>query len=350
MTDVLEVRGLRLAYGDTEVLRGIDLVVSHGESVVLLGPSGSGKTSLLYAIAGFLPLAAGEVRLGGRAVATAERQDPPERRDLAMVFQHAALWPHLTAAETVAYPMRRAGVPASDADAKALELLDRLGIAALARRRPAAMSGGEQQRVGIARAMARRARLWLLDEPTAHLDVPLRAALLAELAEQRVRSGAAALWATHDTAEALAVADRVGVLRDGRIAQLDPPQTLYERPLDAWIARLCGPVSEVGLEVLGGPGPAVPVVIGGRTTTVELAAAGALPPGRVRALVRPDWTELGGELEATVAARWYRGTATDYRLTTPAGIVELRRPGPPRAEVGEAVGWRLLRAWVPPGR
>lgn len=223
-----------------------------------------------------------------------------------------------------------------------------MGVGALAGRRPSELSGGEQQRIGVARALAREARLLLLDEPTAHLDAPLRAALVAELAEQQRRSAAASLWATHDVTEALAVADRVGALRDGRLVQVGTPRELYERPVDLWTARLSGSASMLRLDVTDTGGTTARVRIGTRSVRVALHGANAGRIGVAECLVRPDWAELGGDLEASVLATWYRGPHTDYRLATPAGELELRSAGAPSAAVGDEIGWRLNRAWMLP--
>ena len=203
MPDALDVRGLTVAYGPTTVLDSVNLSVGEGEVLALLGPSGSGKSTLLNAIAGFISIRSGEITLGTRLVATPNRADPPERREVAFVFQDYGLWPHLTALDTVAYPLRRRGVRREAARAQAQQILDRLGIGALADRKPAQLSGGEQQRVGLGRALARQAVLYLFDEPTAHLDAHLRDVFLGEIAARRRETGAAAIYATHDAAEAL---------------------------------------------------------------------------------------------------------------------------------------------------
>ncbi|MBA2700800.1 MAG: ABC transporter ATP-binding protein, partial [Chloroflexi bacterium] len=241
---------LCLGYGSTPVVSDLDLSVDPGQVVALLGQSGSGKSTILSGIAGFLRVASGEIRIDDRLVSGPGCHLPPERRGIGVVFQSYALWPHLSALENVAYPLRRRGIGAVEARRAAGDLLERLGIGALAGRRPAELSGGEQQRVGLGRALARDARLYLFDEPTAHLDADLRARLQEEIALHRRRSGAAALWATHDTAEALAIADRVALLRDGRLVQFGAPTAVYERPVDIWAARLTGPASVLAVEVI----------------------------------------------------------------------------------------------------
>ncbi len=191
----------------------------------------------------------GEIWLGGRLVAGGGKAVPPERRDVGLVFQNFALWPHIRVLDTVAYPLRRAGVSRDAARAAAIELLGQLGIAHLADERPAGLSGGEQQRVGLARALARNASLYLLDEPTAHLDTHLRAAFQESVLARRDESGAAIVYATHDAAEALALADQVALMDAGRLIQVGPPGTVYARPINAVAATLTGGCSVLTADV-----------------------------------------------------------------------------------------------------
>ena len=314
----LEVVDLEVVYGSTPALRGVGLAVGRGEVLAVLGPSGSGKSTLLHAVAGFLEPRAGSIRLGGTTVAGSVRPVPPERRDVAVVFQHYALWPHLTAVDTVAYPVRRRGVGRGAARAEALTILERLHVAHLADRRPAELSGGEQQRVGLARALARRPSVYLFDEPTAHLDTHVRGLFLEELVVRQRDSGAAAVYATHDAEEALGLADRVALLREGRLLQLGTPQQVYEEPVDLFAALLTGPAS-----VLDAPG------------------GGTL-------LVRPGWARLGGGLEAKVHTVRFRGPHSEYLADSPLGEVQIREAGPPRHAPGDRIGWTLERSWSLP--
>jgi ABC-type Fe3+/spermidine/putrescine transport system ATPase subunit len=311
---VLEVTDLVVEYDGTTAVRGVSLRVAPGEVLALLGPSGSGKSTLLHAVAGFLVPRAGTIRLGGSTVVGDGRPVPPEQRDLAVVFQNYALWPHLSAVETVAYPARRRGTRRGEARAEALELLHRLRIAHLAERKPAELSGGEQQRVGLARALARRPPLYLFDEPTAHLDSHVRGVFLEELLARRRDTGAAAVYATHDAEEALALADRVALLRDGELLQVGTPQEVYDEPADLFAARLTGPASVIDA-----------------------------PDGRGRVLVRPGWARLGGPLEGRVRAVRFRGPHSDHLLDTPWGEVLIREPGPPATDIGACTGWTLER-------
>jgi iron(III) transport system ATP-binding protein len=314
VANILELRDLSIAYGSTLALDALGLTVADGEVLALLGPSGSGKSTLLNAVAGFLPVRRGEILLAGRRVATPGRAEPPERRDIAFVFQDYGLWPHLTAVDTVAYPLRRRGVRLGPARDQARVLLDRLGIGSLADRKPAQLSGGEQQRVGLARALARQAALHLFDEPTAHLDAQVRDVFLAELAARRRESGAAAIYATHDAAEALGLADRVALLVAGRLIQVGSPQQLYAEPISVEAARLTGPAS-------------------------------LLRGGNRPVLVRPDWVRLGGDRMAVVQDVWFRGSYTDYALRTADGELLLRTPAPPAHQRGAEVTWSLDRFW-----
>lgn len=342
-------RRVTAGYGAVTVVDGLDLDVGRGEMVALLGPSGSGKTTILAALAGFIRIRSGEITIGDRCVASAKRHDPPEKRDVAVVFQGYALWPHMTARETVAFPLRRSGMPAGEAGDEAGRILDRLGIGTLAGRRPSELSGGEQQRVGLGRALARRARLYLFDEPTAHLDAFLRDRLQAEISEQRRRSGASAVYATHDTAEALAIADRVVLLREGRIVQQGSPSEVYERPADLWAARLTGPASVIRAHLDVEGAVRARVHVDGHSQEAEVAAAGATRSGLVEAVVRPGWARLGGELRGRVDDVAYRGAHTDYLLATAAGAVLVRADGPPVLRRGEDTGWALDRLWVVAG-
>jgi ABC-type Fe3+/spermidine/putrescine transport system ATPase subunit len=311
---VLELEELTVTYGSVTALDRVSLVVRPAEVVALLGPSGSGKSTLLNAVAGFLAPSAGTIRLHQRVVADMSRAEPPERRDLGVVFQNYALWPHLSALDTVAYPIRRRGHGKAEARAEARRILGLLHIGGLADRRPAELSGGEQQRVGLARALARQASLHLFDEPTAHLDTHVRGVFLEELVARRSATGAAALYATHDAEEALGLADRVALLNRGRLVQVGTPQEVYDRPVDLWAAQLTGPTSVLDL-----------------------------PEGQ--ALVRPGWARLGGDRPGRVEAVRFSGPHSDYQLSTDLGRLLIRQPGPPEDLVGAAVTWSLDRTW-----
>jgi iron(III) transport system ATP-binding protein len=351
-TPAVQAGGVVVSYGAVPVVRGLDLVVRPGEVLALLGPSGSGKTTLLYALAGFLGLSEGRIELAGVLVSSADRLVPPERRPVAMVFQHYGLWPHMSALDTVAYPMRRAGIGADEARRQAQVLLEQQRIGHLAARRPAQLSGGEQQRVGLARALARRPAVYLLDEPTAHLDGALKAELQSELATRLHADGAAAVHATHEVEEALAIADRVALLRDGRVVQDGPPETVYAAPVDDWAAVLTGPASfldAAALRSATGGGSGDDRSRGGVGEGSGDGRVADLPEGpAARFMLRPEWLSFDGPLPGRVVEVRYRGSHTDHVIETAVGRLLLRAPGAPRHAVGAGVTCRIERAWRMP--
>ncbi|MGH3332108.1 MAG: ABC transporter ATP-binding protein [Nocardioidaceae bacterium] len=312
----LAVHDLSVEYDGRPALSAVSLTVAQGEVLALLGPSGAGKSTFLHTVAGFHAPAAGEIRINGKVVASTRYVEAPNRRDVAVVFQNYALWPHMTALDTVAYPLRRRGLDRRTARAEAREILDRLSIAQLAHRRPSELSGGEQQRVGLARALARHAALYLFDEPTAHLDTHIRGVFLEELVSRRRATGAAALYSTHDAEEALGLADRVALLDAGRLVQVGTPRQVYDEPVDAWAARLTGPASVI-----------------------------TSPEGPEQVLVRPDWAYLDGPLDGRLLQVWFRGPHSDYRVESAFGTLLVRQPGPPAHRAGESVTWGLRRTW-----
>lgn len=344
---VLHCSAVTVSYGGRAVLALSRLDVDRGETVAVLGPSGSGKTTLLYAIAGFVAPDRGRIVIDGQVVNDGGHSSPPEVRGLGVVFQHYALWPHLNALDTVAYPLRRRGIKVGPARRRAAELLELLDVGHLGQRKPSELSGGQQQRVGLARALACEALLYLFDEPTAHLDTPLRQALVQELADRRRASGAAALIATHDAAEALALADRVVVLVDGVVVQVDVPDMVYERPADLQTARLTGPVSHLSGQCSSLAPLGLHLEDGTELSQVADIAPGMVP-GPVDVLVRPEWIELGGAAQGVVSSRWYRGAHTDVAIESPAGRVIVRVQGA-APKIDERVGWKVTRAWVLPG-
>jgi ABC-type Fe3+/spermidine/putrescine transport system ATPase subunit len=245
---VLIVRRLAKTYqsadGRVGAIQGVDLELAEGELLALVGPSGCGKTTTLRCIAGLERPDAGEIRIAGDIVNDSGRgvHRPAYERDIGMVFQSYAIWPHLDTFENVAYPLRvrRPRLRASEITERVMSTLALVGLEALARRPATALSGGQQQRVALARAIVRRPRLLLLDEPLSNLDVRLREQMQHELGDLVRRVGVTTVHVTHDQSEALALADRVAVMIDGRVAQLDRPIAVYERPLSPAVATFIG--------------------------------------------------------------------------------------------------------------
>ncbi len=234
----LAVRDLSMSYGAETILKGIDLALPAGQVLALLGPSGCGKTTLLRLIAGLLQPVGGRIEIAGRPVADATRglALPPEKRGLGMVFQDYALWPHLSVARNVAFPLEMAKVPAPERAERVTRALDRVGLAAMAERRPSDLSGGQQQRVAIARAIVAEPPLVLFDEPLSNLDRELRESMVEELGALVADLNLSAVYVTHDHAEALALADQIAVMRGGGIEQLASPADLIAAPGTAAVA------------------------------------------------------------------------------------------------------------------
>ncbi len=277
----ISVRGVSRAYSaGTPVLDGIDLDVADGELVGLLGPSGCGKSTLLRCVAGLDWPQRGSIAIGGRAVAdpAARRRVPPEARNVGMVFQNYALWPHLTAAQNVAYPLRRRGVRGAAAERRALAALDLVGLPGVGRRRPSQLSGGQQQRVSIARAIVAEPSVLLFDEPLSNLDANLRRSLRREIHALHERTGTTTLYVTHDQDEIGALADRVAVLADGRVAQVGTPREVFTRPANERVARFVGFDVFLSGVVAERDGDQATVLLGRervRTPAVGLDGAGA---------------------------------------------------------------------------
>jgi iron(III) transport system ATP-binding protein len=328
----LRCTGLVKRFGRTTVVDGVDLTAGHGEVVALLGPSGCGKTTTLRLIAGFEDLDGGSVEIGGRIVATATVCEPPERRQVGMVFQDGALFPHLTVGKNVAFGLPRGG----DRDEKIAAALAMVGLTGFEQRMPHELSGGQQQRVALARAMAPQPDVILLDEPFSNLDAELRAAVRSEVRQILADAGATAVLVTHDQEEALSLADRVAVMWQGKIVQVATPEELYHRPVSRQIGVFVGDA-----QFLPGEGR-------GRRVLTEL---GELPvhgsaTGPVDVMLRPESLRLAPPTEAqaanaTVLTRLFYGhdQVMRVRLDT-GGTVNVRlgtyggiRPGD-RVHVG----------------
>ncbi|UPO77349.1 ABC transporter ATP-binding protein [Arthrobacter sp. Helios] len=346
----ISLQGLRHVYANGHVgLSDVDLDVHDGEFLALLGPSGSGKTTLLRSIAGFVQPEGGTLCLGGQPVAGPGAWVPPEKRNLGMVFQDHAIWPHWSVARNVGYPLRLAGVPRKAAEARVRSVLGLVGLEGLGERAPAALSGGQRQRVALARAIVGAPQALLLDEALSSLDEPLRARLRLDLKALTSEQGLTSVHVTHDRAEALALADRVAVLWAGRIEQVGTPEELVRTPASAFVASfvsdavlLDGTWAEGRLEVAEGisiPGErleAGPCVGTGGLGHSALAVTAAVSPLDLVLHPMPP-TLVGG-------SGWDTGRAR-------TGVVTSALYGPHGFDV--SVDWqgRTLRAhvtgWVP---
>lgn len=246
----ISISSMSKNFAEKQALNNVSLDIEPGTFLVLLGPSGSGKTTLLRCLAGIERPTSGTVSMDGVTVVGPKTFVPPERRGLAMVFQDYALWPHLSVRKNVAYPLANSPLTKGERSLRCDGLLDRVGIAHLADRYPNQLSGGEQQRVALARALAAQVGLILFDEPLSNLDADRREQLRVEIATLTRESGATAIYITHDQSEAFALADQIGVLNQGRLVQLDTPETIYRHPKTAFVARFTGVAGEFPVRVL----------------------------------------------------------------------------------------------------
>ena len=223
-------------YSGYEALKGVSLEIADGEFVVLVGPSGCGKSTLLRMIAGLEDISGGEIEIGDRVV----NDLPPKERDIAMVFQSYALYPHMTVRENMGFSLRLKGVPKPEIDQKIKRAADVLGLGALLERRPRQLSGGQRQRVAMGRAIVRDPQVFLFDEPLSNLDAKLRVQMRAEIKELHQRLKTTTIYVTHDQIEAMTMADRIVVMRDGVIQQIGSPLDLYDRPQNVFVAGFIG--------------------------------------------------------------------------------------------------------------
>ena len=332
----VSLQGVRRSFGLTRAVEGVDLTVHPGELFAVLGPSGCGKTTLLRLIAGFERPDAGTVEVAGQEMAGPGVFVPPERRRIGMVFQDYALFPHLTVERNVAFGLARR----ERAQAKAS--LELVGLQHKAGRYPHELSGGERQRVALARALAPGPAVVLLDEPFSSLDASLRAELRREVELILREAGTTTLLVTHDQEEALSLADRLAVMRDGRLVQVGPPEEVYARPADRWAAQFVG---EVNLIRGMARGQAVQTEIG------TFDVAGDPPDGTVHLAVRPEQLaiRLDDRGNAEVVEREFRGHDVLYRLMHENGrMVLVQLPSVELFEVGQRVFVRPAPSAVAP--
>ena len=253
MAEPISVLSLTKTYPGAAVpaLKSVSLDVAPGTFLVLLGPSGSGKTTLLRCLAGIERIDSGSLAIGSRVVADGRSHVPPEQRDLSMVFQDYALWPHMTALDNVAFALRRRRLPRAECRVRAASMLDRVGLSEFAKRYPNELSGGQQQRVALARALIADTGLILCDEPLSNLDADLRERMRVEISSLVREAGATTVYITHDQAEAFALADHIGVLEEGVLVQSGSAEDVYHHPATPFVARFTGLAGELPVRVTG---------------------------------------------------------------------------------------------------
>jgi ABC-type Fe3+/spermidine/putrescine transport system ATPase subunit len=255
--DTVQAQDLRLndvykSYGNYEAVRGISIDVPKGSMVSLIGPSGCGKTTTLRMIAGLEPLSSGSITVGSKLLSDATGAVPPERRDMGMVFQSYALWPHMSVADNVGYGLKRKGLNATDIECRVSDVLAMVGMADHVGRYPSQLSGGQQQRVALARAVASRPQILLFDEPLSNLDAVLREQMRFEIRDLQQKLGITSVYVTHSQEEALALSDKIVVMSKGLVVQSGAPSEIYERPKTAFVAGFIGLTNTLTLNRLLG--------------------------------------------------------------------------------------------------
>ena len=305
MTDAIDIRRVVKRYGTFSALHGVSLTIRDNEFFTLLGPSGCGKTTLLRMIAGFEDVTEGEILLFGQDIAGLE----PNQRPVNTVFQHYALFPHMSVIDNVAFGLKMKGMSLSDRRARAGKMLEMVHLSAFADRLPAQLSGGQQQRVALARALAPEPRVLLLDEPLSALDLKLRQAMRVELKQLQEETGITFIFVTHDQEEALTMSDRIAVMSSGHVQQIGTAREIYEAPVNRFVADFIGETNLLEVEVTSVSAGMARVVLPGGQDLVCPAATDA--GGRHHLSIRPERVSLapsGGDLDVTIERVVYLGT------------------------------------------
>jgi ABC-type Fe3+/spermidine/putrescine transport system ATPase subunit len=326
----LELEGITHRYGSVTALENVSLTIAPGELVTLLGPSGCGKTTLLRIVAGFIRPSEGRLLLQGRDVT----RIPPHRRPVNMVFQRAALFPHLDVFENVAFGLRVGGAAKDDIQARVTDALRLVRLVGFERRRAHELSGGQLQRVALARALVNRPRVLLLDEPLAALDLRIRLEMEAELRRVHRETGATFVYVTHDQGEALALSDRIVVFDQGRVEQVGTPDEIYRRPATPFAARFVGDANVLPVQVLERSGTRATVDLAGIRVFAPCETAISAGPGWL--VVRPEVIRLGA-----VAGNGMRGVVRDVAFRGSGFACQLDvegLPEPVKAELSAESG------------
>ncbi len=343
----VQIDGVSKSFSGAVALEPVWLKIRRGEFLTLLGPSGCGKTTLLNLIAGFLEADRGELFINRDLVT----QVPPHQREIGIVFQNYALFPHMNVAQNVAYGLRTRKVPKAEAEQRVREALALVKLEDFADRRPRQLSGGQQQRVALARALVIRPRVLLLDEPFSALDRNLRTAMQVELKEIQSRLGLTTVFVTHDQGEALSMSDRIAVMSRGRIRQIGSPTEIYDQPQNEFVSTFVGDANLFDARLVGVDGARASLTVGGTPVMLDTYQDALPAPGPVTLFVRPEHCTLAqagapGAIPASVALSVYQGSYAELHLDCPSAggadrRVMLRVPSRQALPPGTAVAIAL---------
>ncbi len=319
----LELDGLTKSYGSLAVVKGVNLAVDKGKLVCLLGPSGCGKTTTLRLIAGFGKASGGEIRVGGQTISSVQATVPPESRNMSMIFQSYALWPHMTVFQNIAYGLKLRRLPAQEVAARVRTILASTQLTALEDRYPGELSGGQQQRVSLARALVVKPEILLLDEPLSNLDANLREEMRFEIRRLHDEFRYTTVYVTHDQAEAMTTADMIVVMNEGRIEQSGSPEDIYERPQTEFVARFIG-----GTNILKGTRDGQDAVRCAGDLVLRCAGGTFPATGQTAVSVRHHDIQLSQSRPSDATTNWatgtvqrqiYLGSHRDYLVTLRGG-------------------------------
>lgn len=341
----LELRQVTKTFGTTTVIHGVDLAINHGEFIVFVGPSGCGKSTLLRMIAGLEPVSTGEVRIDGTVV----NEVPAAERGLAMVFQSYALYPHMSVRQNLSFGLENLKTPKPEIERRVAEAARMLRMEQLLERRPAQLSGGQRQRVAIGRAVVREPKIFLFDEPLSNLDAELRVQMRVEIGNLHQRLGNTMIYVTHDQVEAMTMADRIAVLKDGRLEQFGKPLDLYNRPANLFVAGFIGSprMNFLGGRIADAGAAGVSVMLdAGGSVSVPCAPQGAAPDMAVKLGVRPEHISVvdgdAGDVKLSVTITEQLGGESYLHGALPSGeSLSVRLAGQTRVNRGDTVGLKL---------
>jgi iron(III) transport system ATP-binding protein len=332
------LEGVTKRFGENVVVDDLNLTINDGEFVTLLGPSGCGKTTTLRMLAGFAFPDGGTIKVDGEVYSSAGFVLPPEQRQMGMVFQNYAVWPHMTVYQNVAFGLEVLKTSKDEAKERIARIVEIVGLKGLEKRYPGQLSGGQQQRVALARSLVVEPSMLLLDEPLSNLDAKLREHMRWELKELQKRMAITFVYVTHDQAEAMALSDRVAVMSGGKLQQFGPPREIYQRPANRMVADFMGLVNLIPVKVLDGTDGECRLSLGGQATVSMKTSSKPQPGAEMMLAVRPENVKLGeGGIKGVVKQATFLGNLNDYQVETLGTVVRVQAHPLEVFEVGQEV-------------